>query len=228
MKKILVVEDEIDISEVIAFNLAREGFEVLKAYNGVTALQLVNSEKPDLILLDLMLPDMSGFDICKVVKASDVSPKVIMLTAKGDESNIIAGLELGADDYITKPFSMKILLARIKSVLRRSKEGFASENLKKITIKSLEIDTVKHKVTLAEQELDLTATEFKLLYFLASNPGSVYTRDQIIHSIHGTDYPVTKRSIDVQITALRKKLEGYGDYVETIRGVGYRFKEIVG
>ena len=169
---------------------------------------------------------MSGFDVCRAIK-SDNNTKdvgVIMVTAKGEESDIVAGLELGADDYVVKPFSPSVLLARVRSILRR-KDLAPPVHSETVEIKDLKIDSERHEVFLNNKMLDLTATEFKLLYFLASNQGKVYTRDQIIHAVHGTDYPVTRRSVDVQVTGLRKKLLEYESYIETIRGVGYRFSE---
>lgn len=224
--KILIVEDEEDIIELLRFNLINEGFEVHAVDRGDKAVEAMRTFNPDLLLLDIMLPGMNGIDVCRNIKA-DAALKhtpIIMLSAKGEETDIVLGLEFGAEDYVTKPFSPRVLIARIRSVLRRS-TAKPIESTQTITFEGLAIDPRKHLVTINANEVTLTATEFGLLHFLARNPGCVYTRQQIVKGVHGNDYPVTDRSIDVQVTGLRKKLEDYGSYIETVRGVGYRFKE---
>ena len=226
-KKILLVDDEEDILNLVKYNLEREGYRVETVMTGEQAVRNARESMPDLILLDLMLPGMDGLDVCRILKndkGTGLIP-IVMLTAKGEDSDIVTGLELGADDYITKPFSPRILVARVKAVLRRdsrTEEG-KSPLLK---IGSLEIDSARHRVSVDGERKDLTATEFDILYYLARRPGWVFTRSQIINGVKGDDYPVTDRSVDVQILNLRKKLGEVGDYVETVRGVGYRFKEL--
>jgi two-component system phosphate regulon response regulator PhoB len=178
------------------------------------------------VVLDLMLPGVDGLEVCRLLKAdpSTQGIPVVMLTAKGEESDIVVGLELGADDYITKPFSPKVLLARLRAVLRR-KGREENRDTAVLTRKELSIDPGKHEVVLAGEKLDLTATEFRVLHFLARRPGWVFTRQQIVDAVKGEDYPVTERSVDVQMVGLRKKLGEYADYIETVRGIGYRFKE---
>lgn len=226
-EKILLVDDEEDILNLMKYNLEKDGFKVDCALSGEAALRIARENSPDLILLDLMLPGMDGLDVCRILKNDSSTKKtpVIMVTAKGEDSDIITGLELGAEDYITKPFSPKVLSARVKAVLRRWNK--ADENMKNpvIRIDGLEIDTSRHRVTLENEKIDLTATEFSILAALARRPGWVFTRSQIINSVKGDDYPVTDRSVDVQVLNLRKKLGTAGNYIETVRGVGYRFRE---
>ncbi|MBU4345045.1 MAG: response regulator [Desulfobacteraceae bacterium] len=224
--KILVVDDEEDILELVRYNLAREGYKVVCATSGEEALNKAGSEPFDLIVLDLMLPGMDGLEIAKHLK-SDSKTKhipIIMLTAKGEEADIVTGLELGADDYVTKPFSPRILVARVKAVIRRKvKEEIDDSSI--VQIYGLEIDPGKRKVLAKGSHVELTFTEFQVLYLLARRPGWVFTRFKIVDLIRGDDYPVTDRSVDVQIVGLRKKLGPYGKYIETVRGVGYRFRE---
>ncbi len=224
---ILVVDDEEDLLELVSYNLRREGYEVDCVTTGETALRAARSRQVDLILLDLMLPGADGLDVCRALRSDpqtrDIS--IVMLTAKGDEADVVAGIELGADDYITKPFSPRVLLARIRAVLRRRSRSAPLDDSAAVHIHDLSIDPVRHEVTLAGRRLDLTITEFRVLSWLARHPGRVFTRQQIIDAVRGDDYPVTERSVDVQVVALRRKLEAHGDYIETIRGVGYRFKE---
>jgi two-component system phosphate regulon response regulator PhoB len=225
---ILVVDDEEDILELIRYNLAKEGYRVLTATSGENGLALARTEVVDLVILDLMLPGMDGFDVCRAIK-NDAKTKhltVIMLTAKGEEADVVSGLEIGADDYVTKPFSPRVLLARVKSSLRRGKQPARPDGASVLTIEQLSIDPKRHEVTYGGKVLDLTHTEFKLLHFLALQPGVVFSREHIVDEIHGTDYPVTDRSVDVQVVGLRKKLGDGGSYIETVRGVGYRFKQI--
>lgn len=223
---ILVVEDEGDIRELIRYNLVKEGFNVTLAETGERALAQLKNGRPDVILLDLMLPEVSGMDICRRVRQSDElrDIPVVMLTARGEESDIVSGLELGADDYITKPFSPKVLLARIRAVLRRQGRD-QPENDSELVRGDLRIHAGRHEVFIGSKSIDLTKTEFRVLSYLARRPGWVFTRSQIVDAIHGDGYPVTDRSVDVQIVSLRKKLGKAGDLIETVRGVGYRFKE---
>jgi two-component system phosphate regulon response regulator PhoB len=223
--RVLVVEDEEDVLELVRYNLVRNGYTVDTATSGEEGLRKVRNSNPDLILLDLMLPAVDGLEVCRIVKNDPKTQniRVVMLTAKGEEADIVAGLEMGADDYVTKPFSPRVLLARVKAVLRRRPAGEKNDVLR---VGELEIDPGRHRVMVGEDVVELTATEFGLLHFLASRPGWVFTRYQIVDAIHGSDYPVTDRSIDVQIVGLRKKLGSAGDYIETVRGVGYRFREL--
>ncbi len=223
---VVVVEDEEDILELISYNLRREGYDVEGAASGEEGLALVERERPNIVLLDLMLPGVSGLDVCKRLKADPnlQSIPVLMVSAKGDESDIIAGLEMGADDYVTKPFSPKILIARVRAVLRRSNDAKVDSE-GRIAVHELVADPGRFQATLAGQSLDLTKDEFQLLCFLARHPGWVFTRYQIVNGVKGDNYVVTERAVDVRIVGLRKKLGRFSDYVETVRGVGYRFKE---
>ncbi|MCK5125856.1 MAG: response regulator [candidate division Zixibacteria bacterium] len=223
--KILVVEDEKDILELITYNLSREGYQVQGVDSGESAMLAVKSTIPDLILLDLMLPGVDGLDICRFLRnrPDTLHVPIIMVTAKGEDSDIVAGLELGADDYVIKPFSPRVLLARVKAVLRRTEEDIDEDS--SFSIYDLKINPGRHEVLFQNNRIDLTSTEFRLLQLLARRPGWVFTRYQIVDSIHGDDYPVTDRSVDVQVVGLRKKLGGAGAYIETVRGVGYRFKD---
>ena len=225
-QRILAIEDEEDIQEVLAFNLRKEGYAVECVGTGEEGLQRARLGNVDLILLDLMLPGMDGLAVCRELR-SDPATKditVIIVTAKGEEADIIVGLELGADDYVTKPFLPKVLIARVRAVLRRSSRPAPSESE---TVRSGEvvIRPDRHEVLVCGKAVDLTATEFGILHMLARRPGRVYTRYQIVDGVRGTDYPVTDRSVDVHIVALRRKLGPVGKYIETVRGVGYRFKE---
>ncbi len=225
--KILVVEDEAPIQELLQFNLERKKYRVKVADSGEKALSVVGKYRPDLILLDIMLPGADGLEVCKNLKGDPKTARIpiIMLTALSEEADIVAGLELGADDYITKPFSPRVLLARVKAALRRgeSSKTISSDNL--INIHNISIDEERHKVEVDGQDLTLTFTEFRVLRLMASQPGRVFTRYQIVDAVHGEDYPVTDRSVDVQIVGLRKKLGDAGKFIETVRGIGYRFKE---
>lgn len=222
---ILVVDDEEDIRELVQLNLDREGYRVLTCETGEQALAVARAQTPDLIVLDLMLPGIDGLEVCKRLKADSNLQEipVVMLTAKGEESDIVAGLELGADDYITKPFSGKVLVARVRRLLRKGTE--ASEEKGLVKVHGLVIDPGRHEVTLHDKPVALTLTEFNILHTLARRPGMVFTRYQIVDSIHGDDYLVTDRAVDVQIVALRRKLGPSGKLIETVRGVGYRFKD---
>ena len=225
-ENILVVEDEEEIQELVRYNLAKEGYLVSCAASGEEALQKAQRKLPNLVVLDLMLPGLDGLEVCKVLKADPATRevRVVMLTAKGEEADIVAGLELGADDYITKPFSPRVLIARIRAVLRR-KAGEPAGETTVINIHNLVIHPGRHEVLVDGEPVTLTSTEFRVLHVLARRPSWVLTRSQISEAIHGMDYPVTDRSVDVQIVALRKKLGSAGRYIETVRGVGYRFKE---
>jgi len=224
-ESILVVEDEEDISELLRYNLAKVGYRVTCVHSGEEGLEAAKRVSPDLALLDLMLPGVDGLDVCRHLKGDPLTKHiaVVMLTAKGEEADIVSGLELGADDYLTKPFSPRVLLARIKSVLRRSK-GTLPDERSTVKVEELTINPNRHEVKVGKSLVDLTNTEFKIIHFLARQPGMVFTRYQIVDGVHGDDYPVTDRSIDVQVVGLRKKLGLYGKYLETVRGVGYRFK----
>jgi two-component system, OmpR family, alkaline phosphatase synthesis response regulator PhoP len=228
---ILIVEDEADIQQLVSYNLIRAGLNVTCADSGEEAIACLGREKIDCVLLDLMLPGMSGLEVCSAIKKgkgkTDSPIPIIMLTAKGEEADIVAGLECGADDYITKPFSPKVLIARIKSVLRRFEEhkGDAEKTERgRIVINNLEIDPGRHEIRLGGELLQLTMTEFGILTLLAEKPGWVFTRQQIIDSVRGYDFLVTPRAIDVQVFGLRKKMGVAGGMIETVRGIGYRFK----
>lgn len=225
-KKILVVEDDEDIMELISFNLKKEGYSVVKALTGEEALKQVQSASPDIVLLDVMLPEIDGLEVCRNLKSDSKTKNipVIMVTAKGEESDVVAGLELGAEDYVVKPFRPKELVARVRAVLRRKSQ---SQDPVPETIKldELQIDVKRREVLVKGKPVELTYTEFQILYFLAQKPGWVFSRYQIVDAVRGSDYPVTDRSVDVQVVGLRKKLGKAGDRIETVRGVGYRFKD---
>ena len=223
--KILIIEDDKDIRDLISFNLSKNGYKTILSRDGEKGIEKAKNEKPDLVLLDLMLPGIHGLDVCKILKTDSSLNKlsIIMLTALGQEEDIIKGLEVGADDYITKPFSFKILFARIKSVLRRKKTK-ESSNKDPVNLYGVKIDPQTRQVIINKNELKLTFTEFQILYLLASHPGWVFTRYQIINKIRSDNNSVTDRSVDFQIVGLRKKMNNLGKLIETIRGVGYRFK----
>ena len=223
---IVVVEDEEDIYEVVRYNLEKEGFHVHGAFSGEIAQQKITEHQPDLVLLDLMLPGISGLDLCRKLKQQDDTRQIpiIMVTAKTEDSDIVAGLELGAEDYITKPFSPRVLIARVRSVLRRQKIGVIDES-NIINFDGILINPGQHKVSINDTRLDLTPSEFRILHFLARRPGWVYTRDQIIDAVRGEGYAITDRAIDVQVVGLRKKMGEFGAWIETVRGIGYRFRE---
>ena len=225
-QSVLVVEDEEDIMEVIRFNLEKEGYEVNQALSGEKALQVIENNLPSLVLLDLMLPGINGLDLCRIFKQNDRTKAipVIMLTAKSEDADIVAGLEMGAEDYITKPFSPRVLLARVRTVLRRRETGVKDDS-SVIQVEGMQIHPGRHEVTMGENVVDLTPSEFRILHYLARRPGWVYSRDQIIDAIRGHGYVVTDRAIDVQVVGLRKKLGDYGKLIETVRGIGYRFRD---
>ena len=225
-ESILAVDDEEDILELLRYNLAREGYRVTGATSGEEAVKTAGVLLPDLILLDLLLPGVDGLEVCRRLKgdARTRPIPIIMLTAKGEEADIVAGLELGADDYLTKPFSPRVLLARIRTALRRQAAEVPAETAP-LKFKELVINPGRHEVLLAGQPLDLTVTEFHLLHLLARRPGWVFTRSQIVKEVHGEDFAVTERSVDVHIVGLRKKLGAFGKSLETVRGIGYRLKD---
>jgi len=223
---ICIVEDEEDILEILEIRLKQEGYTVLTAKTGEAGVRMILEHRPDLVLLDLMLPGMDGFDVCREIRANKNTRDIpiVMLTARGEEADIVSGLELGADDYVTKPFSLHVMMSRVKAVLRRSKrvpvdpEGILIHG-------KIEIDQRRHLVKVDGKPLDLTATEYALLSFLCKRPGWVFTRQQIVDNVKGENYPVTDRSVDVQVVGLRKKLGDEGEVIETVRGVGYRARE---
>jgi two-component system phosphate regulon response regulator PhoB len=224
---IFVVDDEEDILALIRMNLEREGYKVTCIEAGEECVKKAREKLPDLIVLDLMLPGIDGLDVCKLLKNDSKTRHIpiIMLTAKGEESDIVTGLELGADDYMTKPFSPKVLMARVKAVLRKgtvSPESDAGDVIKR---KNIVIDPGRREVIVNGKVADLTFTEFEILIFLARRPGWVFTRNQIVNGVKGAGYPVTERAVDVQIVGLRKKLGAVADMIDTIRGVGYRFRD---
>jgi two-component system alkaline phosphatase synthesis response regulator PhoP len=228
-KKILVVDDEKDIVDILKYNLERENeFEVLTASNGKEALAHA-SLNPDVIILDIMMPEINGFEVCKQLKNNPATSKipVIFLTAKENEIDEILGLEIGADDYISKPISPRKVLARIKSVIRRSQNDkpihvFSDDNIK---FKSLEIDTASHSVKIKDREIFFPKKEFQLLHFLLSNRGRVYSREILLNRIWGENIYVVDRTVDVHVAKVREKLGEYAEYIETIKGLGYRFKD---
>jgi phosphate regulon transcriptional regulator PhoB len=228
--RILMVDDEKDIVDLVAYNLEKEGYETLQALDGEKALQLVRTKTPDLVVLDLMLPGIQGLEVCKRIRKDPetASIPIIMLTAKGAEIDKIVGLEVGADDYITKPFSVKELLARIKAVLRRSEARRAAGQAEVFEFKGLHIDFKSYEVTVDGKRVDLSPTEFRLLKFLSRNPGRVYSREQILDRVWGDEAFVEPRTVDVHIRRLRSRIEhdeSSPDYIVTVRGAGYKFMD---
>jgi len=227
-KQILVVDDEKDIVEFITYNLQKEGYEVLTAYSGNEALRKAQ-HKPDLILLDIMLPEPDGYEVCKQLRSSSstASIPIIFLTAKSGEVDEIVGLEIGADDYIVKPISPRKLISRIKAVLRRAETAVGETIAREITrIEDLEINRANYTVKLSGKEIFFPRKEFEILSLLASNPGRVFSREELLNKIWGEDVYVVDRTVDVHIRKIREKLGDRADYIETIKGVGYRFKII--
>jgi len=224
---ILIVDDEEDIIELIKYNLKNEGYAILTALTGEEALKIAKKSQPDLIVLDLMLPGIDGLEVTKHLKNSEPTQEIpiVMLTAKGEESDIITGLELGANDYISKPFSPKVLVARIRAILRRRRKNSPGTMERIKQEGDMIIDPARHLVTVEGNPVDLTLSEFELLSFLADKKGWVFTRGQIVNAIRGENYAVTERTIDVMMVGLRKKLKNHASLIETVRGVGYRFKE---
>jgi len=226
-KTVIVVEDEPDIREVIEYNLVREGFDVLAAVDGEQALGLIAAEDVDLVVLDLMLPEIDGLEVCRRVRAdrATASIPIVMVTAKGEEADIVLGLELGADDYVTKPFSPRELVARVKAVLRRGGPRAEYASADRIETAGLLIDAERYEVLVDRKPVALTATEFRLLHCLARRPGRVFTRRQLLDRAAGEDVYVTDRNIDVHVQAIRRKLGDRRDLIETVRGIGYRFRD---
>jgi two-component system phosphate regulon response regulator PhoB len=225
-KKILLIEDDEDIQELVSYHLGKEGFVVHVVGAGEAALESARKLTPDLILLDLMLPGIDGLQVCRNLRNDPKTRHIpiVMVTAKGEETDIVTGLEVGADDYLTKPFSPKVLIARIRNIMRRKARDITDDS-SPITAHDIVIHPGRHEVLVKGKRVDLTFTEFRVLQFLARRPGWVYTRQQIVDAVRGEDYAVTDRSVDVQIVGLRRKLGSAGDCIETVRGVGYRFKE---
>lgn len=224
-EKILIVDDEQDLVKLIRYHLEKEGYKITAAYNGEDALFLARKERPELIILDLMLPGIDGLEVCKRLKTSQelASIAIVMLTAKGEKEDITVGLRLGADDYVTKPFSPKELIARIEAVFRRIKGSSVVKDY--VEIDELIIDIHKYETTLEGKAIPLTLTEFRILHLLVSKPGRVFTRDQLIDAVSGPETSVIDRTIDVHIASLRKKLKSFANRIITIRGIGYKFKE---
>jgi two-component system alkaline phosphatase synthesis response regulator PhoP len=225
-ERILVVDDEEDIQELVEYNLTKAGYRVQRAGTGGDAVRAAREYLPDLVLLDLMLPGMDGLEVAAVLRNDSKTREIpiVMLTAKGEERDVVRGLERGADDYITKPFSPKILVARVQAVLRRKGRNANGEEAP-LRVHDVVIHPGRHEVSVRGKPVELTYTEFRVLYCLARRPGWVFTRSQIVDAVRGDGYPVTDRAVDVQIVGLRKKLGPCGPYIETVRGVGYRFKE---
>ncbi len=226
-RTILVVDDEADIREILCYNLEEEGYKVVSIDDGEKALEFLKQNQVDLILLDLMLPGIPGLELCKLMKKQPAmeSIPIIMITARSSETDVIVGLELGADDYITKPFSPKEVLARIKAIFRRLDEKRGSEEVKELKFDGLQMDLSRHEVRVEGRETHLTTTEFRILQCLMTRLGHVFTRDELIDFALGKDISVVDRTIDVHITNLRKKIGRYGACIESIRAVGYRFKD---
>jgi len=230
MSKILIVDDEQDIVELVSYNLEKEGFKTVKAFDGEAALKMIKMQNPDLIILDLMLPKMNGLDVCRAVRRNPetLSLPIIMLTAKGDEVDKIIGLENGADDYITKPFSIKELIARVRSILRRLHDGEKKTGQEEFQYEGLTINYTSCLVKVSGKQVTLSPTEFKLLFFFSRNPGRVYSRSQILDHVWGDDTFITDRAIDVHIGRLRSQIEKDLEnprYILTVRGFGYKFAD---
>lgn len=222
---ILVVDDEEDIRELVRYNLTKGGYNVTTATTGEEALRIAREAKPILVVLDIMLPGIDGLEVCRRFKADSALSKIpiVMISALGEEKDVVTGLELGADDYVPKPFSPGVLLARVKSVIRRVGVSPVADDAQ-LSIEGLTVNPTRREVHVSGELVELTNTEFKLLHFLMRQPGVVFTRTQIVDGVHGDDYPVTDRSVDVQVVGLRRKLGEIGALIETVRGVGYRFK----
>jgi two-component system phosphate regulon response regulator PhoB len=224
---ILIVDDEPDILELMEFNLLRHGFSPVCVATGEDALKSIARQRPALVLLDLMLPGIDGLDVCRRLKGDPTTESIpiVMVSAKGEESDVVEGLELGADDYIVKPFSPRVLVARVKTALRRTDDaGDATERVLKMN--GIVLDPTRRDVVVDGEQVVLTRTEFELLSMLLKRPGRVFTRGQIIDAVRGEDYAVTERSVDVQVVGLRRKLGIHGELVETVRGVGYRLRDL--
>ena len=226
-RRILVVEDEPDIAEIIQYNLVREGYRVDVVGDGEHAMERIVKDSPDLVLLDLMLPGLDGLELCRRLKEDPLTRPipVIMVTAKGEESEVVLGLGVGADDYVAKPFSPRELTARVRAVLRRGPLSHESGKRERVTRDGLVVDSVKHEVRVDGERVPFTATEFRLLHFLATHPGRAFTRDELLSRVIGEHATVTDRNIDVHVRMIRQKLAERREYLETVRGVGYRFRE---
>jgi two-component system phosphate regulon response regulator PhoB len=230
-RSVLIVEDEEDIRELLSYTLIREGYQVATVKSGEEALAVAEARPPDLILLDLMLPGLDGVTVCRKLRANPKTAGVpiVMVTAKSEEGDIVTGLNMGASDYITKPFSRTVLLARLRAILRNTTPRGETESEDdwegEIKIHNLAIHPGRHSVTVDGEPVELSATEFRLLYVLARKPGWVFSREQILDAVHGDNYAITERAVDVHIASLRRKLGAAGPYISTVRGVGYRFKE---
>ena len=226
---ILVIEDDPDIRELLSFSLAKEGWTVVQAADGEEGLAKLPLSNPDCVVLDIMLPGMDGLEVLRRLKADPARRRlpIIMTTAKGEESDVVSGLELGAEDYVVKPYSPKVLAARIRAALRRTVDlpshPFRAETL--MAKGDIKLDSARHEVRVMDRKVDLSATEFAILEFLLRSPGWVFSRSQIIDAVKGRDYPVTDRAVDVQILSLRRKLGDLGEEIETVRGVGYRLRD---
>jgi phosphate regulon transcriptional regulator PhoB len=225
MKQIYIVEDEKDIVDLLQYNLEKEGYRVLSSLDGSEAIKRIPEKTPDLILLDLMLPGTDGLTVCRTLKNDPKTAHipVVMLTAKGEESDKVVGLELGADDYITKPFSVKEVMARVKAVLRRFEKAGEGSPVQKF--RDLTLDRARHQVTLKGKAVELTAKEFEMLDYFLTHPGRVLTRDVLLNNVWGYDYFGTTRTVDVHVRRLREKLGPYADFLQTVKGYGYQFQE---
>ena len=225
-QKIYIVEDEPDIRETLKYNFSNEGFEVFTAPDGEEALSNIKKVLPDVLILDLMLPGLSGLDVCKSIRADDdiKDISIIMLTAKGEEIDRVIGFELGADDYVTKPFSVRELILRVKVLLKKQRESLVENKL--VTFGPIRIDLDAHELKINDKEIVLTALEFKLLQHLVKRKGRVQTREQLLGDVWGYSAEVTTRTVDTHIKRLREKLGNTSDYIQTIRGVGYRFSNV--
>jgi two-component system, OmpR family, alkaline phosphatase synthesis response regulator PhoP len=226
---VLVVEDEQDIRELVSYHLLKEGYRVAGAASAEEALPMIESQPPDLVLLDLMLPGMDGLTLCRQLRADPktAGTLIVILSAKGEEADVVAGLNLGANDYVAKPFSPRVLMARVRAVLRRtaSPPPGEEEAEETVCIHNIVIHVGRHEVLVDGEPVEVSATEFRILHLLARRPGWVFTRQQILDGIHGTNYAITDRAVDVQIVGLRRRLGKAGKHIETVRGVGYRLKE---
>lgn len=222
--RVLVVDDEPDLLELVSYNLSKAGYEVACAHSGEEALVHIKTHLPDLVLLDVLLPGLDGLEICKALRChpNTATTPIVMLTARGEDADVVAGLELGADDYLTKPFSPRILLARMKAVLRRRQVDGPLET--PLVFDDVVIQPGRYEVRLGQDLIYLTPTEFHILHFLARRPGWVFTRYQIVDAVRGEEADITERSVDVHVAAIRRKLGDYRVLIETLRGVGYRFK----
>jgi DNA-binding response OmpR family regulator len=224
--RVLVIEDDPDIRELIRYNLEQEGFKVREASTGEEGLVTARTKRTDIVLLDLMLPGMQGLEFCRSFRSKDEtrSTPLIIVTAKGEEADIVAGLEMGADDYITKPFSTRELVARVRSALRRGMPAESAAAQAVASVGELEIDPARHEARIRGEPLRLTLAEFKLLQSLAASPGRVFTRAQLIRNITGGETHIVERNIDVHVRSLRKKLGAKNDLIRTVRGVGYKIE----